>query len=162
MTPVMREEKAMSKIALTAIVLWVVTAAAAGVLFFRGSTAPSSDGRTAVLLAPTERDFVLGEMRNMLSSVQILTSALAEDDRAKASKAARAASTHDGHAPPLTLMAKLPMEFKQTGMAMHGGFGEIADAIDKGEAAPALYARLADQLNACVGCHETYRIDPAK
>jgi hypothetical protein len=32
---------------------------------------------------------------------------------------------------PLTLMAKLPMEFKQTGIAMHAGFGRLADAIDK-------------------------------
>jgi cytochrome c556 len=151
-----------SKIALTAIVLWAITIVAAGVFFFKGSTAPSSDGRTAILLAPAERDFVLGEMRNMLISVQQVTAALAERDRAKASKAARAASTHEGHALPVTLMARLPMEFKLTGMAMHAGFGELADAVDKGEAVSALYARLADQLNACVGCHETYRVDPVK
>jgi hypothetical protein len=152
----------MSKIAVTAIALWAITAVAGGILFFRGATAPSSDGRTAVLLAPAERDFVLGEMRNMLSAVQIITSALAEGDRAKAANAARAASNHDGHTPPLTLMAKLPMEFKETGMAMHAGFGELAAAIDRGDPVPALYGRLADQLNACVGCHETYRVDPAK
>jgi cytochrome c556 len=62
----------------------------------------------------------------------------------------------------MTLMAKLPMEFKQTGMAMHAGFGELADAIDKGDPIPSLYARLGNQLNACVGCHETFRVDPAK
>jgi hypothetical protein len=152
----------MSKVAVAAIVLWAVTAVAAGVLFFRGATAPSSDGRTAIFLAPAERDFVLNEMRNMLQSVQGVTAALAENERGKAANAARAASNHDGHTPPVTLMAKLPMEFKQTGMAMHAGFGELAEAIDDGEPIPALYARLASELNACVGCHETYRVDPTK
>jgi hypothetical protein len=152
----------MSKIAISAIALWVITAVVAGVIFVRGATAPSSDGRTAIILAPAERDFVLGEMRNMLQAVQAVTAALAENDRGKAAKAAHAASNHDGHTPPMTLMAKLPMEFKETGMAMHAGFGELADAIEKGDPIPALYARLADELNACIGCHETYRVDPAK
>lgn len=152
----------MSKIAVAAIILWAITAVAVGYFFIRGTTAPSSDGRTAILLAPGERDFVLSEMRNMLISVQQITEALAENDRAKASKAARAASSHDGHTPPITLMAKLPMEFRQTGMAMHAGFAELADAADKGEPVPALSGRLARQLNACVGCHETFRVNPAK
>jgi hypothetical protein len=152
----------MSKIAVAAIVLWAVTAVVAAVFLFKGATAPSSDGRTAIYLAPAERDFVLGEMRNMLISVQRITSALTENNRARASEAARAASNHDGHTPPVTLMAKLPMEFKRTGMAMHAGFGDLAAAIDRGDSVPALYGRLSDQLQACVGCHETYRVDPAK
>ena len=152
----------MSKLAITALLLWLVTAIGAGVIFMRGVTAPSSDGRTAILLAPAERDFVLGEMRQMLISVQRMSAALAEGDNAKVAEAARAASNHEGHEPPLTLMAKLPMEFKQTGMAMHGGFAELAEAADKKAPVATLQGKLADQLNACVGCHESYRIDPAK
>jgi hypothetical protein len=150
----------MSRVAATAVLLWVVTAVAAGFLFFKGATTSSADGRTTIHLSAAERDFVLVEMRGMLKSVQGVIAALADGDRVKASTAARAASNHDGQAPPLTLMAKLPIEFKQSGMAMHAGFGELADAIDKSEPASALYARLANELSACVGCHETYRIEP--
>lgn len=56
-------------------------------------------------------------------------------------------------------MARLPMDFKQAGMAMHRGFDEIAEAADRGESAKKLNARLGDQLDLCVGCHQTYRID---
>lgn len=153
---------AMSKTALAALLLWLVTAIGAGIIFVRGVTAPSSDGRTAILLAPAERDYVLGEMRQMLIGVQQMTAALAENDAAGVAKAARAASTHEGHEPPMTLMAKLPMEFKRTGGAMHAGFGDLADAADKGEPAAKLQARLAGELNACVGCHEAYRIDAVR
>lgn len=156
------EMRPMSRLASASLLLWLVTALGAGVLFMRGATAPSSDGRTAILLAPAERDFVLGEMRGMLIGVQRMSAALAENDAGAFAKAARDASTHEGHEPPLTLMAKLPMEFKRTGMAMHTGFGDLADAAEKGAPPAKLQAGLADQLNACVGCHESYRIDPAR
>jgi cytochrome c556 len=128
----------------------------------KGVTTPSSDGRTAILLAPAERDFVLGEMRRMLVSVQRISAALAENNGAGVASAARAAASHEGAEPPTSLMAKLPMEFKRTGMAMHGAFGELAEAAERGEPVAKLQAKLADNLNACVGCHESYRIDPAK
>jgi cytochrome c553 len=152
----------MSKIAISAIILWLIAALVVGVVFFKSGTAPSSDGRTAIYLAPTERDFILGEMRKLLIYTQKITSALAEGDRAKASKTARLASNHGGHTPPVTLMAKLPLEFERAGMAMHAGFEEFAAAVEKGDASSALTGRLADLLDACVGCHETYRVDPAK
>jgi cytochrome c556 len=151
-----------NKLALAAIILWLLTAAAAGVFFVRGNTAPASDGRLAILLAPAERDFVLAEMREMLSATQRVTQALAEGDRASASAAARAASSHDGKAMPLGLMAKPPLDFKTAGMAMHAGFGELAKAAEAGETVPALTGRLAKNIDACVGCHQTYRIDPAR
>ncbi|MGA8170443.1 MAG: hypothetical protein WB816_06380 [Methylocystis sp.] len=151
-----------NKIALAAIVLWLLTVAAAGVFFVRGNTAPASDGRLAILLAPGERDFVLAEMREMLVSLQRITQALATDDRAGAMAAARAASSHGDKTMPLGLMAKLPLDFKQAGMAMHASFGDLANATETGESTPALNARLARNIDACVGCHQTYRIDPAR
>ncbi len=151
-----------NKFAIAALLLWALTAVAAGVLFMRGNTAPASDGRVAILLAPAERDFVLTEMRGMLVSLQGITQALADGDLAKAATAARAASGHGGKQMPLGLMAKLPLDFKQAGMAMHASYGELAAAAERGEAVPAVNARLAKNLDACVGCHQTYRIDPER
>lgn len=147
------------KLAIAAIGLWAVTVIGAGVLFVRGRTAPASDGRTAILLAPAEREFVLGEMRNMLAAIQQITEALASADPAKAAAAARMGGVHATAGAPIGLMAKLPLDFKQAGMAMHSGFDDIAKAADRGESPSALGGRLATQIGACVGCHQSYRID---
>lgn len=147
------------RLAIAALVLWVVTVAGAGFVFVRGRTAPAADGRTAVLLAPADRDVVLAEMRALLEVTQNITAALAEDDRAKIAAAARSGGRGAVKGVPLGLMARLPMDFKQAGMAMHGGFDAIAAAADRGESIKQLNARLADQLNLCVGCHQAYRID---
>lgn len=152
----------MNKLALIALALWAATAAGLGLLFYEGQTAPGSDGRLAILLAPAERDYVLGEMRQMLIATRDITQGLAAGDRSRAAAAAKAASNHGGRAAPLGLMAKLPIEFKQMGMAMHGGFAELASLIEANQPIEAAYAKLADNLSACVGCHESYRFDPAR
>jgi hypothetical protein len=152
----------LNKLAIAAIALWVLTAFAAGVLFLRGLTAPSQDGRTAVLVSATERDFVLTEMRRMLISVQEIVQALADGDPAKAAAAAGAAGGHAAGQAPAGLMAKLPLEFKQAGMAMHAGFDDFAKAAARGENPSALYGLLASELGACVGCHESYRIETVR
>ena len=148
-----------NRLALAALVLWGVTVAGAGFMFVRGRTAPASDGRTAVLLAPADRDFVLAEMRNLLEATQNIAAALAEDDRAKLAAAARLGGRGSVKGVPADLLVRLPVDFKQAGMAMHGGLDMIAEAADRGESMKQLNARLADQLNLCVGCHQTYRID---
>ena len=144
-----------------AVLLWLLTLAAAATLFFHGLTAPGSDGRTAIRLSVSERDFVLAEMRAMLGAVQGTAEAIAAGDGAAAAKAASAGGIAFEHDVPLPLMAKLPLDFKQQGMAMHTGFDEIAAAAARGEPAPALTGRLAGQLNLCLGCHQSFRLDPA-
>ena len=57
------------RIGLIALVLWLVTAATLGYFFVRGWTSETTDQRTAIHLAPAERDLVLGEIRQMLYSV---------------------------------------------------------------------------------------------
>jgi cytochrome c556 len=150
------------KLALTAILLWAVTIGAAIVVFVRGDTTPGTDGRTAIQLAPADRDFVLGEMRAMLATVQAITDGIAEGNPAKVSAAATAAGGDAVHGVPPTLLAKLPVDFKRAGMAMHAGFDKIATAAEFGENPQGLTVLLADQLNACTGCHMTYRFDIAK
>jgi hypothetical protein len=54
-----------------------------------GSTEKSADGRTAIVLAPAERDLVLAEMRGFVAALQQITAALAKDDMQAVAKAAR-------------------------------------------------------------------------
>ncbi len=143
-------------IAIIAIGLWVLTVLAGVYIFVSGQTRPSEDGRTAILLQPSERDMVLSEMRELLSSVQGVIGGLSPAGRAQAAAAARRAGTEE--AVDIALMAKLPLEFKQLGMAMHEGFDELAAAIDQGESSEQVLNRLSGLLQRCVACHATYRI----
>jgi hypothetical protein len=147
-------------VAWAAIGLWLLTVIAAVVYFIRGQTVPSADGRQAILLAPAERDLVLGEMRAMLISVQGIVQATQAGDRARVAAAARTSGMAAAVDLDPALMAKLPLEFKQLGMGVHRGFDELAAAAAAGAGTGDILARLGTQLSACVGCHAGYRIDP--
>ena len=56
-------------LSLVALILWVLTLTTIGWFFVRGWTASGSDGRTEIILAPSERDLVLKEMRELLKAV---------------------------------------------------------------------------------------------
>lgn len=125
-----------------------------------GETAPASDGRSAILLTPGERDLVLAEMRAFLQAVQAITQAVAEGDASRAADAARAVGTGAAAEVPLTLMAKLPLGFKELGLSTHRAFDQLAlDAEQLGDPGQ-IPAQLATLLNNCVGCHAAFRIDP--
>ncbi|MDH4275532.1 MAG: hypothetical protein OEW08_10870 [Gammaproteobacteria bacterium] len=144
--------------AIAAIVLWVLGAGVLVTKFMRGSTTAGTDGRTAVLLAASERDAVLGEMRALLAGVQGIIDGLARGDMKRVADAA----SHVGMSAAVdtnpAILMKLPLAFKQTGMGVHRTFDDIAAAATKGESKEQLQTRLAAQLAVCVGCHETYQL----
>ena len=63
--------------------LWIVSAGVLGWLFVKGATTPSADGRTAVLLAPAERDLILKEMRQLLQAVHGVVTGMSDPTRLK-------------------------------------------------------------------------------
>jgi hypothetical protein len=148
------------KLATTAIALWAISALVVGVMFVLGNGHKGTDGRTVIRLAPDERDFVLSEMRGMLIAVQDISAALAKAAPESAAEAARQAGSNSVGGVPVSLMAKLPLEFKQNGMAMHGSFDDFANAANRGESELLLTGRLSNLLGNCVACHQAYRIDP--
>lgn len=142
-----------------AIALWLVTAAVVVVFFVRGQTEMASDGRTAVLLAPNERDLVLSEMRGVLGSVQGIVEGLDAGDMKRVAKAARESGMAAAADVNPALMAKLPLEFKQLGLSLHRRFDELAAAADSGASREQVLKLLSEQLSACVGCHAGYRLE---
>ena len=58
-----------NKIALLALLLWVMTIALFEWFFVRGNTTAGTDNRTAIVLNAREREQVLSEMRGLLSAV---------------------------------------------------------------------------------------------
>jgi cytochrome c556 len=145
-----------------AILLWGLTAVGVGVLFVRGQTERGSDERTAIVLPAADRDFVLGEMRGLLNSVQGVVQGLADNDPKAIETAAQASGMAVSHTVPPELIVKLPLEFKQMGFAMHGAFDQVAMAVRDGETQEMILARMGGLLNQCVACHRLYRLNEGK
>ena len=144
---------------ITAILLWLVSVLVGGFFFVNGQTKMGTDERVSVQLKADERDFVLTEMRMLLDGVQSMTAGLAAGDMKQVSAAARAVGMASAADVNPALMLKLPLAFKQQGMAVHQQFDQIADKIDQGAQTNEILLDLSEQLGSCVACHSVYRLD---
>jgi cytochrome c556 len=144
-----------------ALGLWIVTIGVAGWFFVQGWTTKSTDGRTEIVLAPAERDLILGEMRMLLKAVHGVVTGLAGQDqeanRAQMEQAARSAGMHMAEDVNPALMAKLPLPFKQMGMSIHKDMDALADAVVHKETPQQILQRLSNMTVRCTTCHDTYR-----
>ncbi len=129
--------------------------------FVRGNVAEGDDGRTAILLTASERNFVLAEMRGLLEAVETITSELSEANMSGAAAAAKSVGMGSSGGEPVTLIAKLPLEFKKLGMGTHQAFDELAmEAKDMGDGTIVL-GKLSTILSRCTTCHAAYRFNVA-
>jgi hypothetical protein len=147
-----------NKIALVAILLWVVTVAVFAWFFVRGNTAPGSDNRTAVVLAAGERELILSEMRDLLGGIQDILDSINHGDMKRASSAARTIGMASAADVNPALMAKLPMPFKQLGMSVHHDMDDLAQAAESGKSAAELQTMLTNTLSKCVACHASWQL----
>ena len=147
-----------NKLFLIVLLLWAATIAVFAWFFVRGNTTTGSDGRTAIVLQPAERDFVMKEMRGLLASTQEIIEGANRNDVPRIVKAARAAGMAGAADANPTLMVKLPIEFKKLAMGMHGDMDEIAKAGESGKSAPELLKMTSNTLTKCVACHAAWQI----
>ncbi|HMC13344.1 MAG TPA: hypothetical protein VKG67_03270 [Gallionellaceae bacterium] len=140
------------------LLLWVVTIAVFGWFFIHGNTTVGTDGRTAVVLQASERDFVLAEMRRMLASTQGILEGANHGDMQGVIKAASAAGMEAAADVNPALMAKLPIEFKTLGMSVHRDMDEIAKDAASGTPAPEILKMLSNTLSKCVACHSAWQL----
>ena len=152
----------MKWVCILALALWVVLVAALGWLFVRGTTAAGTDGRTQVLLAPAERDQILGEMRQLLLAIDGILGGLSESNQSvmkeRVVKAARSAGMEMAADNSPLLMAKLPLAFKQMGMSVHRDFDEMANRVNQGDNAQQVLRALSSITNRCTACHTMFRL----
>lgn len=141
--------------------LWIVTIALAGWFFVQGWTTQGTDGRMLIVLTPAERDLILGEMRMLLKAVHGVVTGLAGQDQAvdrtQIEQAARSAGMGMAADVNPTLMAKLPLPFKQMGMSIHKDMDALADAIGHKETPQQILQRLSSMTVRCATCHDLYR-----
>lgn len=143
------------------LMLWIVTIVMAGWFFVQGWTMPGRDGRMQIVLAPAERDLILGEMRMFLKAVHGMVTGLAgqeqEADRTQVEQAARSAGMGMAADVNPALMAKLPLPFKQMGMSIHRDMDALADAVVRKENPQQILQRLSSMTARCTTCHDLYR-----
>ncbi|MBK9040609.1 MAG: hypothetical protein IPL83_15845 [Bdellovibrionales bacterium] len=147
-----------NKLGIISLILWVLTVGLFAIFFVKGTTTVSSDQRRAILLSPSEKDLVLGEMRTMLTAVNGVLGALSENDMKKAALAASSAGMAMAVDTSPILMAKLPLDFKELGMGTHKAFDDISTAIGKGTTLPEILKSMHQITNRCVACHEVNRL----
>jgi hypothetical protein len=146
------------RLAVAAIVLWVATLGAFAWFFVHGNTTAGSDQRTAVILAPGERDLILGEMRGLLAALHGVLDGLDRGDRPGVAAASRAVGMASAADVNPALMAKLPLPFKQLGMSVHRDMDALAQAADDGKPLPELQRMLTGTLTKCVACHSAWQL----
>ncbi len=141
------------------VVLLITTGTLVGKFIIIGETQLSTDGRTAILLEPAERDLILTEMRAFLVSVQgVLVAAGKEDMKTVVEAAGKSGMPPPGQIPD-TLAGKLPLSFKTLGFDTHKRFDQLAlDASQLGDKELAV-EQLGVLMNNCIACHAQYRLE---
>ncbi|MEO8332853.1 MAG: hypothetical protein ABI479_10510 [Gallionella sp.] len=147
-----------NRLAQITLLLWLATIAVFAWFFIRGNTVAGTDGRTAIVLQPAERDLVLTEMRGLLVATQQILEGANQGDMQRISKAARAAGMAGAADVNPALMAKLPIEFKQLGMSVHQEMDDIAQAAESGKSSAEILRMASDTLTKCVACHTAWQI----
>jgi len=123
-----------------------------------GSAMQGEEGRTAVVLTPGERQAVLGEMRMLLETSQVIVEALANEDLAAVEAAARPLGSGAIATVDFALRAKLPIEFKKLGFGTHYAFDDIANMAKEGKPAKEIQLVFANTMNNCIACHSMYEL----
>jgi hypothetical protein len=147
-----------NKLAQIALLLWLVTVSVFAWFFIRGSTVAGTDGRTAIVLQPRERELVLAEMRGLLAATQGILEGASQGDMPRIIESARAAGMAGTAEVNPALMAKLPLEFKALGMSVHHEMDEIAKAAGERKPAAELLKMTSDTLAKCVACHAAWQL----
>ena len=133
----------------------------AGILYkfmVQGSVIASSDNRLSLQLTESERNMVLSEMRQFLVVIQQISSGILNEDMESIAKNAATVGMGAQRNVPSTLMAKVPLQFKQLGRDTHLKFDALAlDAKELGDPQHTL-EQLSELMQNCVACHAIYQI----
>ncbi len=150
--------------AIAAILLWVLTIAGISWVFVKGWTTTGADGRTEIVLAPSERDHVLAEMRQLLKAVHAVVAAAGDPAQGwqEAEQAARAAGMKMAADTDPAIMMKLPVAFKQMGLSIHQDMDALAEAIVQKESPERMLQRLSSMTARCTACHDLFRLSAGR
>lgn len=127
-----------------------------------GAAVVNEDTRIPVMLRPSERTRVLNDMRQYLSGLQQMFSALAEDDMAKVAATARALGSINIYQAHLMFPTQSAVRFRELSALVHENFESIAEDAEKFKDSQDainskdILGRLSQTMKKCVACHESY------
>ncbi|MDH4200190.1 MAG: hypothetical protein OEV66_07395 [Spirochaetia bacterium] len=144
-------------ISLTAIFLWFGLIVFLGIRFVKGNVEKGEDGRAEVVLTKSEKVMILGEMRQLLFTVQGVVDGIEKNNSKAIAEAALNGGTKMMLDDNASLMLKLPVAFKMQGIGVHKYFDQIANEAQKGAAKDKILSMLNTQLQNCISCHAAYQ-----
>jgi hypothetical protein len=116
------------------------------------------DKRKVLPLAEHQRNHVLTEMRALLSGTRNILEALSREDMTAVASHARLLGMGMVHKGEDHLLAVLPKEFMQLGMATHKDFDKIAADAESLKDPRHTLRQLSESMKKCSACHESYQI----
>ena len=122
------------------------------------AAAAEVDKRRVLPLAEHQRNHVLTEMRALLSGTRNILDALSREDMTEVASQARSLGMGMVHKGEDHLLAVLPKEFMQLGMATHKDFDKIAADAESLKDPRHTLRQLSESMKKCSACHESYQI----
>ncbi|HEX7791301.1 MAG TPA: hypothetical protein VF467_12360 [Afipia sp.] len=131
-----------------------------GVLASSGRADDIVDQRERVFRTEAEKDFVLDQMRLLLSSITEIEEGLGTDDLNLVAREAAACGRKANKtlARPPAWAAKESEAWKAMFLSVRNGFDAVADQAQAHAPVAKINKTLADTMRNCVACHQTYRI----
>ncbi|MEJ2212564.1 MAG: hypothetical protein P8Y20_00490 [Gammaproteobacteria bacterium] len=115
-----------------------------------------ADSRTSLKLTPSEKAEFLGEMRQMLASIQGVIAGIAEEDRELIIKSARYSGNRMARETPESIKKKTSPAFKDIGGKTHMMFEELAIRAETDDM-DWLTSFTGDLMKQCLACHEIFK-----
>jgi hypothetical protein len=122
------------------------------------AAAAEVDKRRVLPLAEHQRNHVLTEMRALLSGTRNILDALSREDMTAVASQARSLGMGMVHKGEDHLLAVLPKEFMQLGMATLKDFDKIAADAESLKDPRHTLRQLSESMKKCSACHESYQI----
>jgi hypothetical protein len=120
----------------------------------------AGDLREPIPLTAAERAIFLAEMRGLLEAVNGVLGGVAANDHEAVAIAARAAGL-ENDADSETVEERFPASFHALELSMHADFDVLAKRAEAGAPRDEMIQALSGITGKCVGCHASYRVDPA-
>lgn len=125
---------------------------------FKGNTVKGENERTAVIMSPENKNFVLNNMRHFLEGVQQINQGIIENDPAKVIAAGKSYGGSPVDEAPSGLVKSLPIDFKKLAFATHASFDAIKDSAATNFSPKQTQKQLDGLLNKCIKCHSNFKI----
>ena len=116
------------------------------------------DSRISLGFTKSEKVEFLGEMRQMLISIQGIISGIGKADREQIIKSARYSGNRMARETPASIKKKTPQSFKDIGGPTHMMFEELVIRAETDDM-DTLVEFTGELMKQCLACHATFKTD---